>query len=268
MFEGKPKGLIFHNDGIAFSLDDAEFNTEIKGGIKAAGANRVTPLIGGIVDFNPTGGDVQTSQEGFGPDIPIGLNAKRVDYTINTGGLCLLKQLKKLNGKAIRVFLVDNNNVAYGTVSTFDGVEKFRGFLCVVWAAKRDNTGSQNGAIILSIFFDANYENEENNLAAIALMETYEGLAGVVLKKTGTAKAKFVIACSGDDLTTTYGDDLGVPDLYVNSAGANPTSVVYAAATGDLTFTPSGKYKIADAETLDANGIEGLEGEDEYTDLA
>jgi hypothetical protein len=268
MFEGKPNGLIFHNSGIEFSLDDVEFNSGIKDGITAPGIDRVTPLIGGVVDYQPTGGDVQTSQEGFGSDDPIGLNAKRVDITINSGGLCLLKQLKKLNGKQVRIFLVDNNNVAYGTVAVLNGVEKFRGFLCKVWAAKRDNTGSQNGAIIFSVFFAANYENEENNLAAIALTETYEGLTGVILKKTGTAKAKFVIACSADDLTTTYGDDLGVPDLYVNSAGGNPTGVVYSATTGDLTFTPAGKYKIADAATLEANGIAGYEGEEEYIDLA
>ncbi len=269
LFEGKPSGFIFHDANTSFSLDDTEFNNEIKEGIIAVGQNRITPLIGVVVDYNVSGGDVQTSQEGFGPEVPIGLNSKRGDYTIDSGGLCLLKQLKKTNGKQIRVFLVDNNNVSYGTTAVLNGVEKIRGFLCKVWSTKRDNTGSQNGAIILSIFFDANYENEENNLAAISLAETYEGLTGVILKKTTTGKAKLVIACSGDDITKTYGDSLASPELFVNSAGGNPTGVSYSSATGELTFTPSGKYKAVDAATLkDVAGIEGLEGEDEYTDLS
>jgi len=267
MFEGTPYGFIIHDKNVSYSLDDVVFNTEIKEGIIASGIDRITPLLGGLTDYQVTGGDVRTSQEGFGPEEPIGINAKRVDYIINKGGLCLLRQLKKLNGKQVRVFPVDNNKVAYGTVATIDGVDKFRGFLAQVWATKRDNTGSQNGAIIFSVFYDAEYENEEDKMAAIALTETIEGLTGVVLKKTETGKAKFVIACSGDDLTDTYKTTLATATLYKDSLGENPTTVSYDAATAELTFDPVGKYTIADAETLNTAGIEGMEGEEEYTDL-
>ncbi len=266
MFEGTPKGLIIHDKNVGFPLDDVAFNTAMESGVIAAGINRVTPLMGGLTDYQVTGGDVKTSQEGFGPDTPIGINAKSVQYIINKGGLCLLKQLKKFNGKQVRIFPVDSNNVAYGTVAEMDGVEKFRGFLATLWTTKRDNTGSQGGAILLNVYYDADYENEENNMAAIALTSPMEGLTGVVLKKTATGKAKFVIACSGDDLTDTYGASLAVATLYKNTAGENPTTVTYADAV--LTFVPVGSYTVADAETLNAAGIEGLEGEEEYTDLA
>lgn len=268
MFEGTPLGFIIHDRNNSFSLDEEAFNTEIKAAIIAAGARRITPLLGGVTDYQPTGGDVRTSQEGFGPEEPIGINAKRVDYIINKGGLCLLKQLKKLNGKQIRISPVDKSKVAFGTVATMNSTDKFRGFLATTWATKRDNTGSQTGAIIFSVFYDADYENEENNLASIPLVDTIEGLTGVVLKRTGAGKAKFVISCSGDDLTETYGNTLAVATLYKNDSGVNPTSVTYAPATGELTFEPAaGKYTIVDAETLDAAGIEGLEGEEVYTDL-
>jgi hypothetical protein len=117
------------------------------------------------------------------------------------------------------------------------------------------------------VFYDANYDEEENNLAAIALDEVLEGITGVILKKTASGKAKFVIACSGDDLTSTFGDTLEAVSLYKDTAGEEPTSVAYASATEDLTFTPIGTYTIADAVALDAAGIEGYEGEEEYTDL-
>jgi len=267
MFEGTPYGFIFHDKNKTFSTDETAFNTEIKAAIIALGINRVTPLMGVLTDYQLTGGDVKTSQEGFGPEVPIGINAKRVDYIINVGGLCLLKQLKKLNGREVRVFLVDNNKVAYGTEINQDG-PKFRGFLASVYVTKRDNTGTQNPAIILSIFFSADYENEETNMAAITLSEAYEGLTGVTLRKTATGRAKFVIACSGDDLTQTYGATLAVATLYKDPTGTNPTAVTYSTTTEDLQFTPVGSYAIADAVVLDAANIEGYEGENEYVDLA
>lgn len=268
LFEGKPLGFIIHHDSTSFSIDETEFNAEIKAGVYASGINRITPLLGGVTDYQPTGGDVMTNQEGFGPEVPVGLNPKRVDYIINKGGLCLLRQLKKLNGRQVRIFLVDMATVAYGTSVVINGEEKFRGFSATIWVAKRDNTGSAGGAIILSVFFSADYENEENNLASIGLTETIEGLTGVVLMKTGTGNAKFVIACSADDLTTTFKGDLADVTLYKSDAGVTPTAVVYNSTTEDLTFTPVGKYRIEYADVLTAAGIEGMEGEDEYTDLS
>lgn len=268
MFEGTPNGFIIHDKNVSYSLDEVLFNTEVKEGIIAAGIKRITPLIGGITDYQVTGGDVKTAQEGFGPEQPIGINAKRIDYIIDKGGLCLLRQLKKLNGRQIRIFPIDKNKVAYGTVATLESKDSFRGFLATIYATKRDNTGSQTGAIIFSVFYDADYENEENAMSAIALTEDIEGLTGVVLQRTASGKAKLVIACSGDDLTDIYKADIAVAALYKDDKGANPTSVTYASASGDLTFVPaSAKYKVADAETLSAANIEGLEGEEEYTDL-
>ena len=270
MFEDTPLGFIIHDKNTSFPLEETAFNAAIKTGITAAGINRVTPLLGGITDFQPTGGDVKTSQEGFGPEVPIGTNAKRVDYIINEGGLCLLKQLKKFNGRQVRIMPVDMQKVAYGTASILSGTEMFRGFLATIWATRRDNTGSQAAAIIFSVFYSPQYENEESSLASLALTEDYEGLTGVVLSKAGTitGTAKFVIACSGDDLTSTFGSTLAVASLYKNESGVAPTTVVYNATTEVLTFTPAaGKYRIVDATALTSAGIDRYEGEDEYTDL-
>jgi hypothetical protein len=268
MFEGTPRGFIIHHKDALFPIDEASFNAAIKAGITASGINRITPLLMGLTDYQISGGDVKTSQEGFGPEVPTDINAKRIDITINKGGLCLLKQLKKYNGRQMRIFLVDKKMISYGTAIIKDGEEKQRGFLATLWAAKRDNNGSQEGAIILSVFFDANYGNEEDNITGVALAEEYEGLTGVVLKRTAPGKAKFVVACSGDDLTSTYGTTLADASLYKDSTGAAPTSVTYSSATEDLTFIPAaGSYTVADAAALDAADIEGYEGEEVYTDL-
>ncbi len=268
MFEGTPLGFILHEKSKSFSTEQEVFNTEIQAAITEDGDGRITPLLGGITDYQVSGGDVNTSQEGFGPEVPIGINAKRIDYIINKGGLCLLKQLKKLNGREIRIFPVDVNKVVYGTVATVGSEPAFRGFLATVYAAKRDNTGSQTGAITFSVFYSSNYENEETNMASIGLTSELEGLTGVILKKTATGKAKFVIACSGDDLTETYGETLAAPELYRNASGGKPTTVTYGKDANDLTFVPAAAYKIADAKTLSSSDLTGIEGEEYYTDLS
>jgi hypothetical protein len=266
MFEGTPLGIIVTDKGQSFPIDEAGFNSAIRSGITAPYPGRITPILENIEAMAPNGGDLRTSTVGFGSEKPIGWNGYREDYTITAGGSCLHKQLQKLFGKTVRVIKVDQNQVAYGTVFEEGGEDKMRGLLATIGVAKTPNTGEATATIVLSVFYGSNYRNEEINNQSVALTSLPEGLTGVVLKKTSTGKAKVVAACSGEDLTDVFMTDLGVATIYKNSAGANPTGVSYA--NGELSFTPSGKYRIADAATLIAAGIEGVEGEDVYTDLA
>ncbi|MDR1562259.1 MAG: hypothetical protein LBS54_04120 [Dysgonamonadaceae bacterium] len=270
-FENRPAGFIITDESKEFSLVEETFNTEIQSGVTAAGGNRIYPLLSGqVTDYQVNGGDVKTSQEGFGPEEPVGLNNKSVVYIINKGGLCLYRELKKLNGRTVRVIPVDINGIAFGTVkSNVAGVDKFCGFQATIWVTRRENTGSQQGAILFSVYFGSNYENEDSNFTTLQLAKLVEGLTGIALKKTTSGKAKVISACSGDDLTETFGADLAVAGLYVNSAGTAPSSVSYNTATQDLSFTPSSaSYKLADAQTLTAAGLEGVEGINEYVNLA
>jgi hypothetical protein len=257
--------LIFTGKDALFSIDPETFNTEIQNAVYASDKQRITP-VSGIVAASVSGGDLRTSQEGFGPETPNGLNALRIDYTINEGGYCLYKQLSKLNGRQLRVLLVDTALRLFGTVFTKDGVDNMRGYSVSVGVSRRINTGEQTGAIILSLLFGTNFQAEDFNANAVDLTETIEGLSGIVLKKTGAGKAKVITACDAEDITAVYGADLADATLYKNRAGTNPTAVAYA--NGELTFTPAAAYRIADAATLKDAQIEGYEGENEYIDLA
>jgi len=267
MFEGTPSGLIFtHKDGL-FSTEKEAFNLELADGVYAPGINRVIPVSSGIVALGLNGGDLKTSQEGFGPESPVGLNALREDYTITAGGICLYKQLTKLDKRQVRLFKVDQTQIAYGTVATIGGEDKMRGYLVTVGVSRRINTGEASGAIILSLFYDANFQNEDINGNSIPLTETIEGLTGIILRKGSAAgKASVIVACSGDDLTATYGTEFAEATLYEQEDGTNPTTVTYL--SGELTIAPAGKYKIVDALTLKGVGIEGYEGEEEYVNIA
>jgi hypothetical protein len=266
IFEGTPNALILTNKSALFSPDEAAFNTEIKEGIYAPSKGRVIPVTG-IVSLTANGGDLRTSQEGFGGEKPNGLNPLREDYTITEGGFCLYKQLSKLNGIQVRMFKVDDQLRAFGTSTINEGEEKTRGYLVTVGVSRRISTGSdQTGAIILSLLYSANFQNEDINANAVQLDELPEGLSGIRLKKTGSGKAKVFTACDAEDITDDYGVNLAEPALYKNRAGGNPTAVAYA--SGELTFTPAAAYKIVDAAALKAEGIEGYEGEEDYVDIS
>jgi len=137
-----------------------------------------------------------------------------------------------------------------------------------VYVTQRKETEGQVGAIILSLFYSVNYEQELINKHSVQLSEKVEGLSGIYLEKgSASGKAKVRITCSGDDVTSVYGADLAVQNLYLNESGINPTTVTYD-SSGELTITPAGKYRIADAMTLKNAGIEGYEGENIFGDIA
>jgi hypothetical protein len=263
MFEGTPLGILITDKNQSFPIDEAGFNSAIQSGLTDLHPKRITPILENIEAMAPNGGDLKTSTVGFGSEKPIGWNGYREDYTITAGGSCLHKQLQKLFGKTVRVIKVDQNQVAYGTVVEEGGEDKMRGLLATIGVAKTPNTGEAAATIVLSVFYGANYKNEETNNQSIALTALPEGLTGIVLKKTSTGKAKIVTACSGEDVTDA---DYAEATLYKNTAGENPSGVAFA--NGELTFTPSGKYRIADATALVAVGILDVEGEDAYTNLA
>jgi hypothetical protein len=271
MFEGKPAGLIFTREDASFSLDKDAFETEMKAAVynptdaMHGAPSRIVPLMYGIANMASSGGDLATAQEGWGGTQFTGLNELREDYTITGGGYCLYKQLYKLNGLSMRVFKVDNSLMAFGTVKSMDGVDKFLGYKVTIGVSRRI-TGDTPGAILLSLVYSANFQKEDVNVHASQLSEIIEGLSGIQLQKTAAGKAKVVTACSGIDLTDVYKEILEEADFYKDKSGASPTTVAYA--NGELTLTPAGSYRIVDAFALKYVGIEGYEGEEDYIDIA
>jgi hypothetical protein len=268
-FQGRPAGLIFTSRNALFSTDPDTFNQEIREAIYASGQkikDRATPVMQ-IANMAASGGDLQTSQEGWGGTQFTGLNEVREDYTIVKGGNCLYKQLSKLNDQEMRVFKIDNKGMIFGTVTEVEGVEKFRGYELSTIGTYLRPAADNAAAIMLSLVYSANLQQESIDSHAFELSgDEIEGLWGIQLKKTAAGKAQVVEACSGEDLTAIFGNSLANANIYLNKTGGNPTAVTFA--NGVLTFTPAGAYRIADAATLKAANIEGYEGEEDYIDIS
>ena len=183
-FKGLPKGFIFTTDDFHVDMnvmtspeDVVEF---LDANALSIGGN-LPPVIAyypNLVNIEPSGGEPNIVTEGFGGGIPNGLTPKSEVYTITDGGLCMYDQLAKLKNRLMRVILIDENDIAYGTI---DSHGRFRGFQAYVVPYLRDNTGAQTGAILLMLQYQKGYENELDNQAQVALDDEVMTLREIVM---------------------------------------------------------------------------------------
>lgn len=241
MFEQQPKGLILTTTNFKVpKANVANIGTYIQQQAKLPSDAKVFPLLDGLVNVEPSGGDVRISQEGFGESKVNGHNPYQEIFTFTKGGLCMLKQLLKLHGSDMRVFFVDDNYVTYG-VETEDG--DVQGFNVNIGVSYRKNVGTAVSAIILTLLYSNHYYNEFSALTSFSLPTNTQGtkhVAFVGASTSGTeALVKLQLLCSGLNVTPLI---VGLMESVQISAlmelrDANgvltPTNWGYASSTGD-----------------------------------
>lgn len=193
--EDKEDVLTFLNDNVSFaSLDTSD------PGYRQPNIPRVLPYYPSVVNLEPSGGEPNIIQEGFGSGIPNGLTAYSEIYTIVDGGECMLKQLAKLKEQQLRVFIIDEQNILYGTM---DDKSNVKGYLCMFSVVPRANTGAQTPAILLHVIYDRIYEQERYREVAISLGEELETLHEVTIQPYSKLENAFrvVSSCSGKSIT-------------------------------------------------------------------
>ena len=161
----QPKGLIFTTRDFILSTTgspDAWANAFDD----VSNSGKVQYIQEGIVNMEASGGDLRLSQEGFGPSVVTGLNTYQEVYTIIDGGLCLYKNLLKLHGKRLKVYVIDDDDMVLMTYKeersfTVPKVTKsyFQGFDCNVGVTYRKNNGTNVGAVQITLIY-TNYEKE------------------------------------------------------------------------------------------------------------
>lgn len=266
--EGKTKALIFTERNATYSLDDAEFLTEIQQYVNTSGSKRMTP-IKKIEGATRSGGDVATSELGnYGTTVPTGTNGLSIVYVID-GGDCFFKELLKFRKRNMRVFRVDDSGYIFGTVVK-SGDNYYRaGFDTTSYPYYTEAEGTTAASLSLSVSYTDSYEEELMNKSGfeIGLLNVPDGLLGITIRKGAAAGTATVVTnCGGTDITEVYSGDWDTT-MFLNASGANPTSVVYA--DGKLSFTPSASaYRIAGPDVLKVGDIAGYEGIDLLVDLS
>jgi hypothetical protein len=268
--EKKVVALLISGIKAEYPSDAAAFNAGLQGWVNADSDDLLKLFVlKGAILTGSNGGDITTSDQGYGVSIPVGYNALSQTIRLRGAGDCLAKQLAKFNGKQARIFRIDDEDAAYGTASKkTDGTIVFKGYNAILMMSEALNDGSNDYILTLNIYYEANYDKERKNRHAVILDAVPDPLSGVILKKGAAAgTASVVDICSTDDYTDIYGDDWD-ETMFVASDGTNPTTVTYNAATKLLTFAPTtSPYKVAGAAALSAGNIIGLEGANEYVPL-
>lgn len=229
-FDKSPKGIILTDSdfyipsgqNVSDYLKNAALYIEGSSG-NVTDKLKVYPLMEGLVNLEVSGGDTRTAQEGFGPNVPIGFNAYQETYTYTSGGVCLYKEISKLNGKEARVFFVDIDNVCFG-VSDSDG--NTRGFNVSCSTQYRRNTGTVVGGFLISLYYTLSREKEMQNATSFVIddilgMREFTWINHV---KVGTDTIGFQIisSCSGANLSSFFYDNMDAADIEA-----------YNASTGD-----------------------------------
>ncbi|MBF0651290.1 hypothetical protein IR083_20945 [Dysgonomonas sp. GY75] len=268
--EGKPVTLVICGLKSEYSADSTEFNTHFQEYVNAAPDDvQKMLIIKNIVLTSSNGGDITTSDAGYGSTVPVGYNALSQVFRISGGGDCLAKQLAKFNGQKVLIFRIDDENAIYGKASEkSDKSIVFKGYEAFIIMSESLADGSNPYILNLNVYYATNYDKERKDRHAILLDNIPDGLNGVILQKgTATLTAKVVDICSTDDYTSMFGNEWDY-SMFVDESGANPTTVTYDATTGLLTFAPAGSYKIENAGVLSTGNIIGIEGVNKYVPLS
>lgn len=246
-----------------YPTDEEEFNEALEGYISDS-ALRLMP-IKGVGQATRNGGDINAPEFGtYGGARPIGQNAVNIAYQIE-GGMCLYKELSKLNGSTVRVMEVDNANYIFGTVVTRGNVDYFAGYKGQVYVTFTPTDGSALGYITLTVYYPLEHEAEIQNAMSLQLPNGLpDGLVGVELESAGAAGVKVYSVCDHTDVTDIYKDDWDA-DMFVTKTGTAATSATYS--NGVIKLAPTGEYRVAGAAVLAAGNITGLDGVEKYVSV-
>lgn len=199
-FEAQPRGIIITTADFFIPPLVDKLATLIAAA-KAYPNTKVFPIMDGLVNVEPSGGDARIAQEGFGESSVNGNNPYQETLTLTRGGLCLYKQLTKLHGQNLRIFLVDVDFKAYGTV---DNEGNTRGFAMNLGVAYRKNVGTTTAGIILTVLYSNAYNTEFINVASFIVSENIRARKSVSLFQSGydddVIRFK-LLTCSGVDVT-------------------------------------------------------------------
>ena len=239
MFEQQPKGLILTTTDFKVpKANVADIGTYIQQQAKLPIGAKVFPLLDGLVNVEPSGGDVRISQEGFGEGKVNGHNPYQEIFTFTKGGLCMLKQLLKLHGSDMRVFFVDDNYVTYG-VETEDG--DVQGFNVNIGVSYRKNVGTAVSAIILTLLYSNHYYNEFSALTSFSLPTNTQGTRHVAfvddkaIDGSQTTTIKLQLLCSGLNVTPLTANILEYMPLHALMELRDANGVLTAT---DWTYSP------------------------------
>ena len=216
-----------------------------------------------IINWEPSGGEAQISQVGYGPNAYNGMSARTDAFTLDAYRHYLRAQILANANKVWDMYLIDGRNNLYGL--SVSGSDTLAGIPVTIYPSGNDHAGASDKA---SLVVNVVYQDVEDYMMRLdvvpldyeALTAIY-GLMPVTLEKQGSSgnNYKVVEFYGKGDATSKYGALLG---------GTAATNVIdgVTAATYDatenvlqLTVTQNATPVLQKASVLCTNGIYGIE---------
>lgn len=254
----KVKALVLVKHGVKL---DYESLTAIRTACHADVPNRAYGFPT-IINWEPNGGEAQTSQVGYGPNSYNGMSARTDALTLDRYRHYLRAQILRNVDEVFDMYLIDLKNNLYGLD---DGTETLAGVPVTIYPSGNDHPGASDKA---SLVVNVVYQDVEDYIMRLdvvplgfnALSAVY-GLMPVTLEKVGESgnNYKIVEYFGKGDATAKYGA------LIADNASnvlTGATAATYDAASNLITITlASGTTAPAlkGASVLATNGIYGIE---------
>jgi hypothetical protein len=250
---GKIKGLIFVHRGRSIS-DAIGGITGIETAAHADRPNRIYP-VKVIDEYAPSGGEAQTSQQGYGSSKVTSYSAKVDAFTIDKYDMGLKKHVVEAKDAQFDVFLINDSNVIFGERGdngAFKGIP-----LSGIYAGGQDyDSSGQVANLIINIMYadiEKHWKLEDTRVLDFDILSAMYGLVDVQVVKVGESNYKIIEKYGRLDLTPVYGELIVTKKANVVT---NPTAVT-SYANGVIVAT--GIFNLVRPSTLYANGISGIE---------
>lgn len=213
-----------------------------------------------VINWETSGGEVQTSQVGYGPNSYNGVSARTDTFTLDKFRHYLRAILLKFADEEFDMYLIDCKNNLYGLD---DGTDTLAGIPVTEYPSGNDHPGASDKESLAVNVVYADTEAYMIKLDVVPLefdaVSAVYGLMPVDLVETATAgKYKIVEHYGKGDATAKYGALL--------AENASTVFNAVSAATYDsvnevlsITATASGTPSLKAASVLCTNGIYGIE---------
>ena len=215
-----------------------------------------------IVNWEPNGGEVQTSQVGYGPNVYNGVSARTDAFTVDKFRHYLRAEILKNVDEEFDMYLIDSKNNLYGLN---DGTDELAGIPVTIYPSGNDHPGASDKA---SLAVNVSYVDVEEDMMKLdvvpldyAARSAVYGLMPVTLEKVGSTgnNYKLVEYYGKGDATAKFGELISDN---VASVLNGATAATYDATNNYITVTlasDSTAPTLKAASVLEANGIYGIE---------
>ena len=215
-----------------------------------------------IVNWEPNGGEVQTSQVGYGPNVYNGVSARTDAFTVDKFRHYLRAEILKNVDEEFDMYLIDAKNNLYGLN---DDTDKLAGIPVTIYPSGNDHPGASDKA---SLAVNVSYVDVEEYMMKLdvvpldyAARSAVYGLMPVTLEKVGSSgnNYKLVEYYGKGDATAKFGELISDN---VASVLNGATAATYDATNNYITVTltsDSTAPTLKAASVLEANGIYGIE---------